>query len=183
MLEEVIKMRKLLDDRLVKLIDKMGENPYEYYRFEETPMTKLTVDRVENVSNARANVYLEGEIEPYTKFSNSDLELEITGEDARTIGIFLPKMIDENFDIHFYFMLPEGIEHLSYIFYIEEAEQQYYLTSNGDDSEYAIKLTRSSISDGKVYEHFSIEKRNPSTEENITIKKINGIVYVDAAEA
>lgn len=177
-------MRKLLDDRFIKLIDNMGENPYEYYAFEETPMTKLTVDRVETVyTGAGAYIYLEGEIEPYTRFYNSDLDLEITGADARTIGIVLPKMIDEDFEIYFFFALPEGIEHLTYVFYIDEAKEQYYLTSNGDDGIYEVKLTNSSNRDGKDYNTFSIEKRLPSTEENISFKKVNGIVYLNVSEA
>ncbi|MBO5811325.1 MAG: hypothetical protein J6R32_10945 [Bacteroidales bacterium] len=177
-------MRKLLDDRLVKIIDKMSDSPYEYYTFETTPMTELVIDRVETTGN-RAQIHLKGEIEPYTKFYNYTLDLGLRPvAGSNVVEIYLPKMIEKDFEIQFYFDLPEGINRIQYLFFFEENEGQYFLYDNEAESQpTGINLTGIFLANGKEYNTFMIEKESPSQEENIRFAKINDIVYLRAFSA
>lgn len=179
-------MRKLLDDRLIKLIDNMSENPYEYYRFEGTRMTTLDVESVETASTgASAQVYLEGEIEPYTTFNNSDLDLGLTAHASgmNTVSFYFPKLIKEDFEINFYLQFPEGMEKIQCSFYFEGEHDQYFLYNDGDNDSYGIKLTGFGSRNDKQYTIFTLSKDNLSQEENFTIRQINGIVYYSIAAA
>ena len=179
-------MRKLLDDRLVKIIDRMGDTPYEYYKFENTPMTTLTVESVEPVSTgANTSIYLSGEIEPYTKLyvSGLDLGLKAHTSGRNVIQFHFPNMIEEDFEIYFYFDdIPEGVWQLHYAIYFDDDFPQYFLYNNEDGSQpTGFNLAGYGNRDGVEYSIYTVDKYNPGTEESLRIQKINGIMYITAA--